>query len=182
MSGVDQFESFFRRPGKNCTISNLDDRPLQQRGILNDVLDDIARRRFRRESQLLRLSFAFAKNLEWRDPEFRDQFSETRLSKGFVKVVDPFRVDAVFTKQRSQIPARRSGRFFVDGDLVFCHLRCRLTTKSYQLFSEFSSAFEFLEPRSGHLRLAVAFRPRFGDNVTCAASAAHESTAADAAD
>jgi hypothetical protein len=40
---------------------------------------------------------------------------------GSLKVIDPLRVDAVFTKQRSQISARRSGGLFVDGDLSFCH-------------------------------------------------------------
>jgi len=48
--------------------------------------------------------------------------SERFLSERFIKVIYPVRIDAVFTKQLSQISARRSGGFFVHRDLVLCHL------------------------------------------------------------
>jgi hypothetical protein len=90
---------------------------------LNNVPDNVARRRLGCESELLCPRLAFAKHFKGRESHLHDEFSETSLGEWFFEVVDPFCVDAVFTKQRSQISACRSGRFFVDGDFIFCHLR-----------------------------------------------------------
>ena len=68
------------------------------------------------------MSFALSKYLERRQSKFHYQFSERLLSERLIKIIDPICVDAVFTKQLYQISARRSGRFFVDGDFIFCHV------------------------------------------------------------
>ena len=103
-------------------VADLDDRPLKQRRVLDDRLYDVTRCRLRRQPEFLCLSFAFAKDLKWRNSQFPYQVPERFLSERFVKVIDPLDVDAVFTKQRGQISARRSGRFFVDGDFLLCHV------------------------------------------------------------
>ena len=103
------------------SIADFDDGTLKQRRILDDVLDDIAGRSFGVESEFLCLSLALAKDLERRKSKLHYQFSERLLSERLIKVVDPICVDAVFTKQLCQISARRSGRFFVNGDFIFCH-------------------------------------------------------------
>src|SRR6187549_2973280 len=73
------------------------------------------------EPEFLCLSFAFPKYLERRQSKFHYQLSERLLSERLIKIIDPLCVDAVFTKQRCQISARRSGGFFVYSDFVFCH-------------------------------------------------------------
>ena len=50
---------------------------------------------------------------------FLDQLAEILLSKGLVKIIDLVVSNAVFTKQRRQIAAGRSGRFFVNCYLFF---------------------------------------------------------------
>lgn len=114
-------QRLLRRPRDDRFVTNFDDRSLQQRRIVDDRLDDISRRRIRVQPEFLRLCLALAKYFERRDAELSYQVPERFLSERFVKIIDPLCVDAVFTKQRSQIPARGSGRLFVDGDFVFCH-------------------------------------------------------------
>ena len=114
-------QRFLRRSRQDRAITNYDDRTLKQRRILDDVLDDLAGRSLGVESELLCLSLTFAKDLERRQSKLHYQFSERLLSERLIKIIDPLCVNAVFTKQRSQISARRSGRFFVDGDFIFCH-------------------------------------------------------------
>jgi len=57
---------------------------------------------------------AAAKSIERFETRFLEQSHQLRLAQRFVKIIDPVKIDPVFTKQRSQISARRSGRFFVD--------------------------------------------------------------------
>ena len=116
-------QSLLSRPCEDRFISDLNDRPLKKSRELDDILDDFARRRIRAEPELFGFWLAFSNYFEGRKAEFQNQLSERLLSKRFFKIIDPFRVDAVFTKQLSQVSARRSGRFFVDGDFVFCHVR-----------------------------------------------------------
>jgi len=114
-------QRLLRRSRQYRSIADFDDGTLKQRRILDDVLDDIAWRRFGGEAELLRFRFTFTDYLERRQSKFHYQFSERLLSERLIKIIDPLCVDAVFTKQLAQISARRSGRFFVDGDFIFCH-------------------------------------------------------------
>ena len=61
----------------------------------------------------------FSQQLERTAASLCDQLTEIVFGKRAIKIVDLVVIDAVFTKQRRQIAARRSGRFFIHGNLVF---------------------------------------------------------------
>ena len=59
-----------------------------------------------------------ANQLDRPQPCLGYQFTKVLLGERLVKIIDLVPLYAIFTKQRRQIPARRSGRFFVNGDFV----------------------------------------------------------------
>jgi len=116
---LNYFQCLLDRSSKNCLIADLDYRPLDQIGISHHIFDHLSVRRFRRDFCIDSLS----QQIKWPTACFLYERAEILLRKWLVKVVDLVVINAVFTKQRRQIAACRSGRLFVNGDLFsICHI------------------------------------------------------------
>ena len=59
------FQRLLSWPRQDRAITDLDDRPLEQRRILDDRFDYFTRRRLRGKAKFLRLWFALSKDLKW---------------------------------------------------------------------------------------------------------------------
>ena len=113
----DQFQGLFDGPRDYGLVANLDYRAVQQARIGNYSGDYLVLRRAFGESELLKLLLLRSEQPEGGNAEFFQQRLYPLFVQRFVKVIDPVVIDAVFTKQHSQIAARGSGGFFVDGYL-----------------------------------------------------------------
>ena len=78
--------------------------------------DQFGIRRFVAQIEFFELSFLFPNYVDRPQSCFFDQARELFLSERIDIVVYLFEINAVFTKQLGQIPASRSGRFFVNCD------------------------------------------------------------------
>ncbi len=108
------FQSFFDRSCDDGFFADFDDRTLEQIRVRQDFGDNFVERRFFRQRSLFDL--ALSQNLKRRKPRFCDQRAQTFGRKRLGKVIDAFGINVVFTKQRAEIPAGRSGRFLVNCD------------------------------------------------------------------
>jgi hypothetical protein len=115
---LDHFERLFDRPCNHGPVADLDDRPLEQPGIGNDQCEHIRVIGFGGKTALLERGLALSHGLDRPQIGLFEQFAKVLLGERFDEIIYLVVVDAVFTKQRSQITAGRSGRFFVDSDLI----------------------------------------------------------------
>jgi hypothetical protein len=88
--------------------------------MLDHRRDNHVVRRFKREAERFEFHLTPSQDLERPRSRFCDQFAENLLSERLAKIVYLVVVYAVFTKQRCQIAARRSGRLFVN-DYFLAH-------------------------------------------------------------
>ena len=114
----DEFERFSERAGENCSFADLDDRPLQQCGVLDHQFDQAFGVGFLSQAELFGNGLVSAKHVPWPQAGLRDQAAQFFDRQRFVVIIYLLVVDAVFTKQLCQIAARRSGRFFVNDNFV----------------------------------------------------------------
>jgi hypothetical protein len=91
---------------------------LNDRRILDHRRDDISVRCIGRDASIFYTGFGFSQNVKRAQAGLFDQPAEFFFCKRLVKIIDFFVINAVFPKQRRQISACRSGRLFVDGDLI----------------------------------------------------------------
>ena len=75
--------------------------------------------RFFGQAKFFEFRFFSSNYIERAHTGFFDQRRQLFLRKRFDVVIDLFEINAVFTKQRRQIAAGRSGRFFVNCELLF---------------------------------------------------------------
>ena len=118
---MDHFQGFFYGPCEHGFVADLDDRPLDDRRICAHRLYHLGVRRFGGNASVFNACLALSQDVEWPQARLLDQFPQLFFRKSLVEIIDFVIINAVFPKQRSQIAARRSGRFFVDGDL-FIHV------------------------------------------------------------
>ena len=111
-------ERLFDRSRQHCLVADLDDRTLKQARKFHHRRDDLGFRRLFRQTQILERRIAFSQNLERRKSGLFQKRPQLIFAQRIDKVIDSFKIDVVFTKQRGQITARRSGRFFVNSDVV----------------------------------------------------------------
>ena len=86
--------------------------------MLDHRLDKLCVRRFFGQAELFEFCFFFSHHVYRPQTGLFDQRCQLLLSKRFDVVIHLFEINAVFTKQRRKVAARRSGGFFVDGDIV----------------------------------------------------------------
>ena len=70
---LNQLKSTFDRSGDDRPVSDLDDRPLQEPGMLDHQFYQAFRIGVRRKAEILRDGFVTAKNVPRLQPGFRDQ-------------------------------------------------------------------------------------------------------------
>src|SRR5215204_3041567 len=107
----DQLQSLLDRPRDDRSCFGLHDRPLDQVRVRDHRGDDFLVRRLIRKPG----SRATACQLYGPKPRFSDQLFQHLGRKRLVEIIHLLVINAVFTKQRRQIAAGRSGGFFVDG-------------------------------------------------------------------
>jgi len=117
-------EGLFYRPGEDRFVANLDDRTLKKVWVLYDLGDHFVCGCFGRYFKLFERRFAFAKNVKRLEASLFYQPPKLFFGERLVEIIHLIEVNAVFTKQRRQIAARRSGRFFVNDYLHRSQLSC----------------------------------------------------------
>lgn len=98
----------------NGFIADLDDRAVQQARVRGNGGDDLVIGRPGIKSQLLELFLFYTQQPERRDTELGEQALDLSFVERFAEIIYPVEINAVFTKQRRQIAAGRSGRFLVN--------------------------------------------------------------------
>jgi hypothetical protein len=112
-----QFQSLFSGASQYRTVTYLYDRPLENGGMVQYMTKHLFIGCISRDADLLYGRFSFAKDVEGPKPGLSQQVLKLCFADRVTKVIDLVKLYAVFTKQRCQIAARRSGRFLVNCDL-----------------------------------------------------------------
>ena len=112
-----QLQSFFDRPRNYRSVTDLDDRSLDQVRVGDHCLDHLGVRCVIAQPR----PCGTAGCLDRPQSSFCDQSRQTFFGKGFFEIIDLVVIYAVFTKQRRNVAAGSSGRFFINGYL-FAHI------------------------------------------------------------
>ena len=116
---IDKLQRPFYRPRDHRFVADYDDRAVEQARICNNCDDNLAFGRFHGEAEFLELLFLRPKQPECRNIQLCQQLFDVSLRQRVGKIINLLKINAVFTKQRRQISARRSGRFFVNSDFLY---------------------------------------------------------------
>lgn len=120
---LNYFQGLLYRPRENSLVADLDDRALDGVRVRDHQFNNVRIRGSGGDPRVFHRSLALSKHIKRPEPGFGDQVAKIRLGKRLVKIIYPVEINAVFTKQLSQIPASRSGRFFVND---YLHIRAIL--------------------------------------------------------
>lgn len=124
-----KFQGLFDRPGNHGPFTDLNDGALQQLGMLYHRVYQLVVRSVVTQTQFLEHGFLLPDSIDRSEPRFLQQVPQFWFGQRLDEVVNLVVIDAVFTKQRSQIAAGRSGRFFVNDYLV--HIFVTIINKAY---------------------------------------------------
>lgn len=119
LSLLDEFKGFFHRTGDHRFVTNLDDGAVEQAWIFDDGGDNVVIGGGFGQRQVLELRLFGPQKAERRNTELLKKVIKFLRGQRLDKIIDLVVIDAVFTKQRGQIAAGRSGRFFVNGNFVW---------------------------------------------------------------
>ena len=100
------------------TVPALDDRPLDEHGVLGHEPDQlVVVRQLAVEPQLGDERLAPAQHVAGPQPRLAQQLAEPGLRQALDVVLDAVEVHAALGEQRREPPARRAGALLVDGEL-----------------------------------------------------------------
>ena len=114
---MDEFKGFIYRAGDHRFVADLDDGAIQQARIFDDGGDNVILAGGFGQREFLELRLSGSQQAERRNTELLKKALKLLRGQRFDEIINLVVVDAVFTKQRGQIAASRSGRFFVDCDI-----------------------------------------------------------------